>query len=311
VAAAANRSASSGQDGARSGLFRPPELGKRFGRAELARLHVGSLARGLRERRRFADVEAFCIFVGYPRSGHSLVGALLDAHPEIVIAHELDVLKYVDAGFRRIQLFELLLANSRRIAASGREQTGYSYAVPGQWQGRFQALRVIGDKKGGMSTFRLRDDPGGLERLTRRVHAPLRVIHVVRNPYDNIATMSRRRDTRLPRGERDRPVGVREAAGRYFSLCETVTSVTARLPASEVFHLRHEDLIAAPAERLRDLCGFLGRTAPDDYLDDCAAVVFGESRRSRDGVEWSAEEVELVAREIARFGFLMGYTFDS
>jgi hypothetical protein len=34
----------------------------------------------------FADVHAFCLFVGYSRSGHSLVGALLDAHPGITIA---------------------------------------------------------------------------------------------------------------------------------------------------------------------------------------------------------------------------------
>jgi hypothetical protein len=35
----------------------------------------------------FPDVHAFCLFDGYSRSGHSLVGALLDAHPKITIAH--------------------------------------------------------------------------------------------------------------------------------------------------------------------------------------------------------------------------------
>jgi hypothetical protein len=35
------------------------------------------------------------LFVGYSRSGHSLVGALLDAHPEIPVAYEANALKLV------------------------------------------------------------------------------------------------------------------------------------------------------------------------------------------------------------------------
>jgi phage terminase large subunit-like protein len=45
------------------------------------------------DRNRFHDVGVFCIFIGYPRSGHSLVGSLLNAHPEVIISHELDVLR--------------------------------------------------------------------------------------------------------------------------------------------------------------------------------------------------------------------------
>ena len=33
-------------------------------------------------------VEKFVFFVGYPRSGHSIIGSVMDAHPDIVIAHE-------------------------------------------------------------------------------------------------------------------------------------------------------------------------------------------------------------------------------
>ena len=34
------------------------------------------------------------MFIGYPRSSHSLVGAILGAHPEIIIPHQYDVIKY-------------------------------------------------------------------------------------------------------------------------------------------------------------------------------------------------------------------------
>lgn len=72
------------------------------------------------------SIEKYCMFVGYPRSGHSLVGSLLDAHPNIVIAHELDALRYIKEGFNKKQLFYLLLEKSQRFTKAGREWTGYS-----------------------------------------------------------------------------------------------------------------------------------------------------------------------------------------
>ena len=119
-------------------LSRPPR--------QKIRRFIQSLAGGFAHRAAFRDLETFCTFIGYPRSGHTLIGSLLDAHPQAMIADELDALRYNQAGFSRRQIFYLLLRNSRISAAGGRERTGYHYRVPGQWQGRFEKLRVIGDK---------------------------------------------------------------------------------------------------------------------------------------------------------------------
>ncbi|MCA1614387.1 MAG: sulfotransferase, partial [Acidobacteria bacterium] len=156
--------------------------------AGLPKPYLTSLYDSWRRREDFSALRAYCMFVGYPRSGHSLVGSLLDAHPDVVIAHELDALKYVRARFRREQLFHLLLDKSEEFTARGRQWNGYSYEVPGQWQGRRRSLRVIGDKKGGGSTMRLGADPRLLARLRRTVGVPVKLVHVVRNPFDNIST---------------------------------------------------------------------------------------------------------------------------
>jgi hypothetical protein len=60
----------------------------------LAKVFPRSLYRGSRDRRMFEQIEA-CLFIGYPRSGHSLIGSLIDAHPHAALGHELDLLKYV------------------------------------------------------------------------------------------------------------------------------------------------------------------------------------------------------------------------
>ena len=167
---------------------------------ELTKRYVTSAYGGVVHRAQFTQLETFCMFLGYARSGTSLLGALLDAHPNIVVAHELDVLKYVQVGFRKHQIFHLLLENSKAHAQCGRKATGYTYEVRDQWQGRYATLRVIGDKKGGKSSLRLRENPDLLNKLRNTIGLPLKVFHVVRNPYDNIATKYRRRLRRGPAG---------------------------------------------------------------------------------------------------------------
>src|SRR4051794_14548092 len=147
--------------------------------------------RAFRHRTTFKQVEAYCLFIGYPRSGHSLTGSLLDAHPEVVVAHELDALGLIEAGISRPSLYTAILELDREFTDGGRQWMGYEYTVPNQWQGRYERLRVIGDKKGGDSTERLARRPELLDGLRRTVEVPLRAVHVIRNPFDNITTMAR------------------------------------------------------------------------------------------------------------------------
>lgn len=255
----------------------------------------------------FADVEHYCMFIGYPRSSHSLIGSLLDAHPEVVIAHEQDALRHVRPWYTRDQLFHLLLDNSRRFTAAGRTWTGYSYAVPGQHQGTFTRLRVIGDKRGAQSNRRLMLRPPLLDHLRRMVEVPLRVVHVSRNPFDNIATMAFRNN-----GERDDAVTeatLREAARQYFALVENAAQVRARLAGDEWLDVRVDAFVADPRPELCRLCAFLGVEAGEAYLEACASIVFASTRRTRERFDWSPELIKDIQAEIARFEFLSGYEF--
>ena len=63
-------------------------------------LYLVSGAKSVVEKKLFVDVQTYCLFIGHGRSGHSILGALLDAHPNIILPDEVDVLKYLQAGFR-------------------------------------------------------------------------------------------------------------------------------------------------------------------------------------------------------------------
>ncbi len=253
---------------------------------------------GWRDRRHFDELETYCLFLGYPRSGHSIVGSLLDAHPEIVVAQELAALKYLWAGFSARQLYHLLLRNSRRHAQKGRSSKEYSYVVPGQWQGRCRRLRVIGDKKGGGSVWTLQVLPDLLERLYQTVSLDIRFIHVTRNPFDNISTISRRHRLSLE-----------QSIDYYFSLCETIARLKTRIPTGSLIDIRHEDFVADPWARMSELCGFLGVEASGEYLHDCSGIVNAKPNRSRSRCDWSRTAIAEVEARAGRFSFLEGYSY--
>ena len=96
----------------------------------------------------YDGVQTFVLFIGYGRSGHTLVGAILDAHPNIIISNELNVLPKWDYYNKkttvRNRLFFDLHARSRQQAmfgnraASHKSVSGYTYHVAGQWQGTYK-----------------------------------------------------------------------------------------------------------------------------------------------------------------------------
>jgi hypothetical protein len=277
---------------------RPPLVGTQP-RSRLPSLYLSSRRQGARQRDQFDQVERFCMFLGYPRSGHSLVGSLLDAHPDVVIAHELDALRLLRLGFGRDQVYAMILANERSFTAAGRRWTGSDYTVPGAWQGRFRALRVIGDKKGGQSTRRLRDRPALLDRMRRTVGVPLRAVHVIRCPFDNIASMQLRR-----------PAALEEVAEEYFGLCDTMAALRRRFDPDELAEVRYEDLVADPPSALRSLAGFLGVDHDQAWVAAATSVVDDRPSRARTRVAWTPPLVADVERRIGRYDFLAGYGFE-
>ena len=95
------------------------------------------------------------MFIGYPRSSHSLVGAILDAHPEIIIPHEYNVLQrwktYRSPELQRQNLQKYALfyhlhqrsIKQKRVGLRGnphksRVQGNYNYNVQGLWQGKYE-----------------------------------------------------------------------------------------------------------------------------------------------------------------------------
>ncbi len=253
---------------------------------------------GLLNRRKFSRVQTYLMFIGYPRSGHTLAGALLTAHRNMVISHELHALNYYKLGYRRGQLFHMLYERDKQFARRKCTNGKYQYTVPNQWQGRSEELTVIGDKKGGGSTKLLSQHPEMLSRFQKMIRVPVRIVHILRNPYDTITRIQLMAGCTLD-----------DAIQRYFRLVRGTNRIMCHNPEL-VLTLSHESIIANPQQQLSKIGKFAGVEMDDDYLDDCASVVFKSPHLTRHQIDWSPESILRVRQHIGEYSFLRGYEFD-
>ena len=247
----------------------------------------------------FDRVRAFALFVGYPRSGHSLVGAMLNAHRHAVISHELNISRLILAGRDRDALYSRIVARAAWFNLRG-NASNYDYQIPHQWQGRFETIDVIGDKGGGWVAQAIQKQPDLLQRLQDIVNVPIRLIHIVRNPFDNIAAISTWHHFSLD-----------ESIDYYFSLCATTSSLPAGAGHTQVITLHHEHFIRSPVPTLTRLCAFVGLEPDAGYLADCSSVVFDQPTNARRKVVWTASQVREVEQRRQPYAFLRDYEFET
>lgn len=278
------------------------------------------------------SVKGFVFFIGYARSGHSIVGSLLDAHPNIIIAHEFNLFRVWSAKegkklSNQMYLYNQLYANSYYNALTGwrartKQQKGYSLDIDSKWQGAFDKLLIVGDKSGGVTTQVYKHSQeiftSILDELKETVGIPIKVIHVVRNPYDILSTRLLYADSE--RGSKSKMeatteekycniVNLRNQMNRTIALVNTVHSFIHNSSLS-ILDVHLVDLIQDPDHVINNICTFLGVPCPRNYLDTCAQKVFKKVPRTRELVVWPEDLVNKVYVELIKpFSFFWRYSF--
>jgi hypothetical protein len=250
------------------------------------------------------EIETFCMFIGYQRSGHSFIGALLNAHPNAIMGMEVDALNLVQLGYSRKQLYYCLVRNSEVFTGKlGSRWTGYSYAVPGQFQGTFTSLRLIGDKKGGKSTLRMGENPELYERLKNLVKCRIKVLHVIRHPLDNISTMILRH---MPEGRELNREDFMDKIDLYFSKADINQSLINK-GEMDVLSIYHEDFINDPRSVLTKILDFTGLSRNESYIEACAGIVREKPHQSREKLQWPPDLLHEVNTRSLNYSFLKRY----
>lgn len=269
----------------------------------MARRYLTTLYQDRRQPGLFRNLKTFCLFIGHTKSGSSMLGSMLDAHRNAILADGSDALQYVSLGFIKEQLFHILLKCSRREAMKGRvtarRLTPYSFEVPSQWQGRFENLQVIGDTTSETAIRRFAKDPHLFDHLqTMMGHVNVKYVQVIRNPFDPISVM-------MIRGKRS----TENAIDRYFDTCDMLAKARKQLTPSNLLEMRYEDVIYQPQENLIKLCGYLGLQTDEEFVNACTSILHKSPDRTREKVTWDDKWIETVEKKIEQYDFLEGYSF--
>lgn len=255
-----------------------------------------------------ANLQFFFLFVGYPRSGHTLVGALLDAHPSLMCSIESNALLLYRMGYsRRLLFYFLQKRNNVFVNRFSAMWTGYSYKVEGAFQGNSTNLLAIGDKKGAGTTKQLINNFSLLAEFEQAIALPVKIVHVIRNPYDNIATIMLRA---AQKGKNCNRTFFEERLDYYKKHVETNQKIIANNPG-KVLNVYHEDLIEDPKGELEKIVSFLGASADEDYLSKCSKLVYSSPNKTRHKIEWLPGMKEKVEAIISEVDFLKRYNWHS
>ena len=286
------------------------------------------------------QIKVFVIFLGHQRSGHSIVGSLLDAHPHIILAHEGRLFLKLDEDMSRttpryntkLLILNALWRNSFRSSNSGlrtEEQKallkGYTLSIDGLYQGTFvPPVQVIGDKNGGQTTLMFVDDPSKWEQIFFKLKSmlndiPIKVIHVIRNPYDNIATKvlyrsgGTKKTTSVKHNNITRVVNLDKmnyCVHEYFNMFQAIQQMKSKYDL-DYLEVHGKDLIENPKTILLSMCEFLGVSCSDDYLEICSNKLFKTESKTRYNLKWTNELLSYIQKSIMKFDNLKRYSFNS
>jgi len=282
-------------------------------------------------------IKSYLYFIGHARSGHSIVGSILDSHPHIVVSHEFDVFGKLNQDSTsynsKTRLFNALWKNSCTSITDGlrtdeADKKGYTLAIDNLYQGAYQSyIDVIGDKRGGLTSAMYMKDPDMFESTFRElksiVNLPMKVIHVIRNPYDNIATSVMfeykklkhvKKITTLKESDHEQPINpklVDKFIVNHFKIYKATEEIKVKYNL-DVLEIHGKDLIANPKKVIMKMCDFLQVSCSGRFLTVCADKVFPEESKTRYKLKWSDDQILQVKKNIDKYKNLQRYLkFDS
>ena len=273
-------------------------------------------------------VKTFIFFVGHPCSGHSIVGSLMDSHPHMVISHEYTLFQKLSTGAlapTKPDIFNALWKTDQAVAGKygirSLNEKGYTLFVDGLHQGKYvDYIDVIGDKRGDCTIEMFINRPNdwsSVYGILQSLNVTLKVIHVIRNPYDNIASLlfmfesltlvgDIKQSNKTHTFNSDR---VLDWIRLYFQLHEGIVKAKKKYNL-DIIEIHGKDLISDPKGTLLKLCNQLGVACSDDYLEMCSKKTYKTESRTRYLVKWTDEQLELIQQNIKKYSCLKGYTFD-
>ena len=236
------------------------------------------------------------MFAGYPRSGHTLVASILNAHPNVICSNQQFVLTNGASGLDSI-LSKIEMGTHRT------QWNPNAYVEPCEKQDVY----LVGDKTGHRTVEHLLSIPEDLEKFKKIIPWPIKWIHVVRNPYDNLATWTKKNfESRKYANKNSYEREFNIAFQKYKALNEKINELK---KTENVLSMNHEKVIRSIDKSLNELCTFLEIEKYDDWRARVIKAKWKKPRITRKHIKWHPDMRAKTAKLIRKYHWFNGYAF--
>lgn len=209
-------------------------------------------------------------FIGEGRSGHTILSAILDSHPNVRIGEEIkSITKWIRDGHSRKKIMD-------EVKNSGQGKERKPKALPGGLTFE-EPLLYLGDKCGWDAVMLVKHGVVGhdiFDRFGEHMGMPVKIIHSFRDPHENISAWinSPKYMRKWPDLGTRRQYSIKRYA-RFYGRAEAL------LVNNEHFDLANEDLCLKPEETLGNLCTYLDIPVVEPWFSNATNAVFKTPRK--------------------------------
>lgn len=228
-------------------------------------------------------------FIGEGRSGHTIISAILDSHPNIRLAEEQKyITKWAKEGWERAKIID-----ATKKCGHGKERK--PKALPGslKWE---EPLLAIGDKCGWDAVNLIKKQGESidvLDRFSDHMQMPIKVIHSIRDPYDNIcAWLDSPKYQRLyGTGNSLYMKSIRRYA-RFYSVADEL------LKRHDHFDLHNAEICANPRKVITEMAEYLELPVVEPWLTNAVNSLFKRPNKRADRHDWPDKWVRNIDERV-------------
>ena len=240
------------------------------------------------------------LFTGPHRSGSTLFAAIIDSHPNARCANETGrsgvYIKLGEGAINGSDFLERIVKESNTPNLGDRVVVRPAGEVLVR-QYRYEIEKIpkrgilsICDASGpwfGRGTIK---NPKVALEAKKQFGGKLRVLTIVRNPWDNFATMKL----------------LGQSIGLFEAWCRGTAAVSTTIDSChEIFHL--EDLIFQPEQTIQKLCDFLSIPFIEEHIKAWEKKIWKKPHKRATSVEWKQDEIDVINRLIDDLPWMARY----
>lgn len=241
-------------------------------------------------------VKYFLMFMGYPRSGHTLVASILNAHPNVMCSNQQYIIQNIGN-----KDFNAIKAQIVEGTPRGKWNPN-AYIEPLK-----QDIMVIGDKTGHRTIEHLISHPEDLDKLKKIIPWKIKWVHVVRNPYDCLATWVNKNVANRPKVPRvTHEMEFNTVIEKYANLNYKIQELKR---TEAVITIPHERVIRFIDKSLDALCKVFEIKKDPEWRKRVIQKKWKEPRITRRNIQWTPQMLAKVKKLTKQYNWLKGYDF--